>query len=190
MAELLIIALALSLDAFAVSVCEGLQMPSFSLKKALFIALLCASFQAAMPLLGYLLGKTAYSFIEPVDHWCIFIILSILGLRLFFSTENESCTITDTSLSTFAYCRRIILLAFATSLDACAIGIALLFMDYSIFEAIAVIGVVCALLSFAGVFLGASSKRYLCAKAHKIGGFVLIALGIKILLEHLGFLAW
>ena len=182
--ELFILAVGLSMDAFAVSVCKGLAMPKISVKKAGIVGLWFGGFQALMPALGYLLGYQFRDKITAIDHWIAFILLGIIGANMIKEACSGDCEKEDDSLDI----KTMFLLAVATSIDALAVGITFEFLHVQIVPAITFIGVTTFILSVIGVkignLFGAKYKSY----AEIAGGIVLILLGTKILLEHLGFL--
>ncbi len=183
--ELFLIACGLSMDAFAVSVCKGLSVRKASLSQSLVTGLWFGGFQAGMPLIGYLLGVSFSSLITNVDHWITFILLAIIGgnmIRESFSPE-ETC---DGSFSV----KTMLPLAVATSIDALAVGITFAFLQVSIVPAVSFIGVITFLLSAAGLKIGNVFGSRWRSKAEFLGGLVLILMGAKILLEHLGILSF
>ena len=183
--ELFLIACGLSMDAFAVSVCKGLSVRKASLSQSLVTGLWFGGFQAGMPLIGYLLGVSFSSLITNVDHWIAFILLAIIGgnmIRESFSPE-ETC---DGSFSV----KTMLPLAAATSIDALAVGITFAFLQVSIVPAVSFIGVITFLLSAAGLKIGNVFGSRWRSKAEFLGGLVLILMGAKILLEHLGILSF
>ena len=181
------LAIGLSMDAFAVSICKGLCMDRADNKKCAIVGLWFGGAQALMPLIGFLLGSAFSRFIEPVDHWVAFVLLGFLGvnmLRESLSKEDE-CESCDAS---FAF-KTMLVMAIATSIDALAVGITFaLLPNVNIFIAVGSIGVITFLFSAVGVkigaIFGAKNKKY----AEMAGGIVLILIGVKILLEHLGVL--
>ena len=184
--ELVITAVALAMDAFAVAVCKGLSLCRVKLKHMLITGIWFGGFQALMPLIGFLLGSTFEKYITPVDHWIAFALLGVLGVNMIkeaFSAE-EKC---DASLDF----KVMLTMAVATSIDALAVGITYaLLPGINIFIAIGSIGVITFLLSAVGVkigsIFGAKNKKY----AELLGGVVLVLMGTKILLEHLGFISF
>ena len=183
--ELFLIACGLSMDAFGVSVCKGLSVRQASLTQSLVTGLWFGGFQAGMPLIGYLLGVSFSSLITNVDHWIAFILLAIIGgnmIRESFSPE-ETC---DGSFSV----KTMLPLAVATSIDALAVGITFAFLQVSIVPAVSFIGVITFLLSAAGLKIGNVFGSRWRSKAEFLGGLVLILMGAKILLEHLGILSF
>ena len=181
--ELFIIAVGLSMDAFAVSVCKGLSVPRAKKSHLIITGLYFGGFQALMPLIGYLLGVNFRHMITSVDHWIAFILLALIGVNMIREAREESEEL-DASFSVKA----MLPLAIATSIDALADGITFAFLHVQIVPAITFIGVTTFILSVIGVkignLFGAKYKSY----AEIAGGIVLILLGTKILLEHLGFL--
>lgn len=186
--ELLLVGVGLSMDAFAVSICKGLCMKRMNMRQAVVIALFFGGFQALMPLVGWALGTQFEQFITPVDHWIAFVLLAIIGGKMLWDSfhgddEDLSCP-SDGKLDI----RELIMLAIATSIDALAVGITFAFLSVDIVPAVALIGITTFALSFVGVAVGHRfGTRY--EKAATItGGIVLILIGLKILLEHLGFI--
>lgn len=187
--ELALIGVGLSMDAFAVSICKGLGMKRLRLGQALVIALFFGGFQALMPLLGWFLGSGFQSFIEPVDHWIAFALLAFIGAKMlwdaFHDDEEEDAAAENARLDL----KELVMLAIATSIDALAVGISFAFLRVDIVPAVAHIGVITFALSFVGVAVGHAFGSRFEKPATIIGGIVLIAIGLKILLEHLGILA-
>ena len=182
--ELFLIAVGLSMDAFAVSVCKGLSTQTLQRRHYLIVGAWFGGFQALMPTLGYLLGSTFEQYITSVDHWVAFILLSVIGgnmLKEAFSKDEET---TDASFAP----RVMLLLAVATSIDALAVGITFALLDTPIIEAIVIIGCTTFVLSIVGVIVGNFFGTRYKKKAEIIGGIILILIGLKILLEHLGIL--
>jgi putative Mn2+ efflux pump MntP len=183
--ELVMIAVGLSMDAFAVSLCKGLCMKKLRYGHAAVIALFFGGFQMMMPLLGWLLGKQFEALITPVDHWVAFALLGYIGGRMIWEAArgkpDEACTV-DEKLDY----RELFLLAIATSIDALAVGITFAFLQTPILFAVAEIGVITFVLSFAGVLIGHRFGTRFKRKAEFGGGAVLILIGVKILLDHLG----
>ncbi len=178
------LAVGLSMDAFAVAVCKGLAMQKVTLKKALLVGVWFGGFQAGMPLLGYFLGVQFKESITSIDHWIAFILLGLIGanmIREALSKEEEEA---DGSLDV----KTMFLLAVATSIDALAIGVTFAFLKVSIVPAVSFIGVITFLLSSVGVKVGSVAGAKYKSKAELAGGIILILLGLKILLEHLGIL--
>ena len=173
--ELFLIAVGLSMDAFAVSVCKGLAMPKCTFKKAAIVGLWFGGFQALMPAIGYVLGAQFQETIASIDHWIAFVLLALIGGNMIHEALDNDEEEADASLDV----KPMFLLAVATSIDALAIGIT---------PAVCFIGIVTFIISFAGVKIGNVFGARYKNKAEIVGGVILILLGLKILLEHLGFL--
>ena len=188
--ELFLIGVGLSMDAFAVSICKGLGMKRLNMKQALVIGLFFGGFQALMPLIGWALGTQLADFITPIDHWIAFILLVLIGGKMLFDAfrggdEEEAVDPKDARLDL----KELLMLAIATSIDALAVGITFAFLGVNIVWAIAVIGVTTFVLSVVGVAVGHAFGARYEKGATIVGGVVLILIGCKILLEHLGFIA-
>lgn len=182
--ELFLIAVGLSMDAFAVSVCKGLAMPKCTFKKAAIVGLWFGGFQALMPAIGYILGAQFQEAIASIDHWIAFVLLALIGGNMIHEALDNDEEEADASLDVKA----MFLLAVATSIDALAIGITFAFLKVNIIPAVCFIGIVTFIISFAGVKIGNVFGARYKNKAEIVGGVILILLGLKILLEHLGFL--
>lgn len=182
--ELFLIAVGLSMDAFAVSVCKGLAMPKCTFKKAAIVGLWFGGFQALMPAIGYILGAQFQEAIASIDHWIAFVLLALIGGNMIHEALDNDEEEADASLDV----KNMFLLAVATSIDALAIGITFAFLKVSIIPAVCFIGIVTFIISFAGVKIGNVFGARYKNKAEIVGGVILILLGLKILLEHLGFL--
>lgn len=182
--ELFLIAVGLSMDAFAVSVCKGLAMPKCTFKKAAIVGLWFGGFQALMPAIGYVLGAQFQETIASIDHWIAFVLLALIGGNMIHEALDNDEEEADASLDV----KTMFLLAVATSIDALAIGITFAFLKVNIIPAICFIGIVTFIISFAGVKIGNVFGARYKNKAEIVGGIILILLGLKILLEHLGFL--
>lgn len=182
--ELFVLAVGLSMDAFAVSVCKGLAMARCDVKKAMACGIWFGGFQALMPAIGYVLGRQFVDYITAIDHWIAFVLLAFIGgnmIREAVSGEEEE---TDDSLDI----KTMFLLAVATSIDALAVGVTYAFLQVQIVPAVTFIGVITFSLSVAGVKIGNVFGLKYKSKAEITGGVILILMGTKILLEHLGFL--
>ena len=182
MLQIFLIAVSLAMDAFAVSVSTGIAVPGFGPKQAARIGLWCGFFQFAMPLAGWALGTSVKTYIEAVDHWIAFGLLAFIGgnmIREALSGEGEEEAITDLSV------KRLFLLALATSIDALAVGVSLAFVEGNILLSAAVIGVVAFALAMLGGLLGHRLGQLFQKRATLAGGLVLVAIGVKILAEHL-----
>lgn len=185
--ELLLIAVGLSMDAFAVSICHGLSMTKASLKKALVIGLYFGIFQALMPLIGYLIGAQFADLIEDYDHWVSFVLLTLIGVKMIAESlekENQPDTCAEKKEVSLTPVK-MLPLAVATSIDALAVGISFAFMQIQIVSAVTLIGITTLVLSVAGVKIGNLFGTRFKSKAELAGGLILILLGVKILLEHL-----
>ena len=182
--ELFLIAVGLSMDAFAVSVCKGLAMPKCTFKKATIVGLWFGGFQALMPAIGYVLGAQFQEAIASIDHWIAFVLLALIGGNMIHEALDNDEEEADASLDV----KTMFLLAVATSIDALAIGITFAFLKVNIIPAVCFIGIVTFIISFAGVKIGNVFGARYKNKAEIVGGIILILLGLKILLEHLGFL--
>jgi len=178
--ELFLIAVGLSMDAFAVSVCKGLSVSKVSKKHMLTVGLYFGGFQGIMPLIGYLLGSRFQTLIVSIDHWIAFILLGVIGFNMIReSREDAECL--DCS---FGF-RAMLPLAIATSIDALAVGITFAFLQVNIIPAVSFIGVITFLLSMVGIRLGNIFGAKYKSVAEIAGGIVLILMGTKILIEHL-----
>lgn len=182
-AELLIIAVGVSMDAFAVSICKGLSVQNIRPKHAMITAAWFGGFQALMPLLGYFLGVSFAGFVTSVDHWIAFILLGIIGgnmIKESFHREENCCVDPDFSS------RTMLGMAIATSIDALAIGVTFAFLGVNIWSAVLFIGLTTALFSGTGVYIGNIFGNRYKSKAEFAGGFILVVMGVKILLDHTG----
>ena len=180
--ELIIIGFGLAMDAFAVSVGKGLTLDRVEPRHALKAGVWFGGFQALMPIIGYLLGQSFSSIVVSIDHWIAFGLLVLIGLNMIREAiwgEEES---QDSNFGV----RHMLIMAVATSIDALAVGISMAFLGINIWLAAAIIGVITFLLSASGIYLGRTVGGKLGDKAGILGGIVLIAIGIKILVEHLG----
>ena len=183
--DLLLIAIALSMDAFAVAVCKGLSVQKVKIKNYVSVGAWFGGFQALMPFIGYLLGSAFEKYIISIDHWIAFILLSLIGINMIkeaFSKEEEAC-------SSFAV-RDMFPLAVATSIDALAIGVTFaLLPNVNIGVAITFIGITTFIISVFGIKIGNIFGVRYKSKAEIAGGIILILMGIKILLEHLNIIS-
>ncbi len=185
-AELLLLAVGLSMDAFAVSICKGLSMKRATLGAQAICGAWFGGFQALMPLLGFFLGTLFADAIEAFDHWVAFGLLALIGINMLKEAFSCECEQHDEDLSVKA----MLVMAVATSIDALAVGISLAMAgDVNILLAVLLIGVTTFALSALGVKLGNVFGSRYEKKAQIAGGSILILLGLKILLEHLGVLA-
>ncbi|THA16473.1 manganese efflux pump MntP family protein [Rodentibacter pneumotropicus] len=176
-----IIALGLSMDAFAVSISKGLAMRSFRWKQAVIIALCFGCFQAIMPLIGYVLGSQFSKIIQEWDHWFAFILLLLIGANMIREgfTEEEREPVSE-----IINVKRLLSLGLATSVDVLAVGISFAFLHVNIIQAVWIIGITTFVISFIGVKSGHFLGRKFKSKAEIFGGLVIIIMGIKILFEH------
>ena len=185
--ELLLLAIGVSMDAFAVSVCKGLSMNKSGLKESAVCGAWFGGFQALMPLIGFFLGTLFADAIEAFDHWVAFGLLAVIGINMLkeaFSKEEEGCCGCDLSFKTM------LVMAIATSIDALAVGISLAMAgNVNIWLSILLIGITTFAFSGLGVKIGNVFGSRFEKKAQIAGGAILILLGLKILLEHLGVLA-
>ena len=182
---ILTLAIGLSMDAFAVAICKGLAMKKASFKKMAIVGLWFGGFQGLMPVIGYLLGARFQSRITAIDHWIAFVLLGLIGANMIKEALSKEEEHANDSLAFGT----MFLLAVATSIDALAVGITFAFLKVNITIAAATIGITTFFLSMAGVKVGNVFGVKYKAKAELAGGIILIFLGIKILLEHLGILA-
>ncbi len=185
--EILMIAVALSMDAFAVSICKGLNMRRINMVHLFVIGLFFGSFQALMPLIGWLLGRQFEQYITSFDHWISFGLLAFLGIRMIIEALGEDDEQSDEICEKLDI-KEIFLLAIATSIDALAAGITFAFLNVNIIFSVSVIGVITFAISLVGVIIGGKFGARFKSKAEISGGIILIIIGLKILLEHLGIL--
>lgn len=189
--ELFLIGVGLSMDAFAVSICKGLGMKRLNMGQALVIGLFFGGFQALMPFIGWALGSQFQDLISPIDHWVAFILLAIIGGKMLVEAirggDEESA---DEPADAKLDLKELFVLAVATSIDALAVGITFAFLGVNIVEAISIIGATTFVLSVAGVAVGHAFGARYERGATIVGGVVLILIGCKILLEHLGVIAF
>lgn len=179
--SLFLIAVGLSMDAFAVSVCKGLATPKYKLKYSMICGAWFGGFQALMPAVGYLLGVNFKKYITAIDHWIAFVLLALIGFNMIREALKNDDESADPSFSA----KSMSLLAVATSIDALAIGITFAFLDVNIVAAVLFIGVCTFVISAAGVKIGSAFGTRFKSKAEIAGGAILIILGLRILVEHL-----
>lgn len=181
--EIILIAVSLSMDAFAVSICNGLSMRKVHYRNAFITALFFGGFQALMPLLGWLLGKQFEGYIMNYGHWFAFILLGFIGGKMIFDAvrgsveSGESCERLDVL--------KLLVMAIATSMDALAVGVTFAFLKTPIIKAALIIGIITFTISFLGVIIGNRFGKRFKRKAEIAGGVLLILIGAKILFEHI-----
>lgn len=180
--DIFLIGVALSMDAFAVSICKGLSVKKVSSKHVLTVGVYFGGFQALMPTVGFLLGYKFESFITSIDHWIAFILLALIGGNMIREALGKDDEHENDDFSVKA----MLPLAVATSIDALAVGISFAFLDVDIVQAALLIGITTFVLSGVGIFVGNIFGSKYKSKAELLGGAVLILIGLKILLEHLG----
>lgn len=188
--ELILIAVSLSMDAFAVSMCKGLGMKKLNYAHGLVISLFFGVFQAVMPLIGWFLGKQFERYIVSVDHWIAFGLLGYIGGRMVWDAFHDKEIEEDCALESGLDYKELFILAIATSIDALAVGVTFAFLQMPIVPAVLLIGCITFGLSFLGVWLGNTVGIRFKKKAEIAGGVVLILIGLKILLEHMGIIAF
>ena len=181
--ELLILAIGLSMDAFAVSICKGLSVQKLLPRHLVICGLYFGGFQALMPLLGWLLGVRFQAMIANVDHWIAFILLGTIGFNMIRESRSGDEEIPDPDFGL----KSMLALALATSIDALAVGVTFAFLEVRILPAIILIGLTTFLCSGAGVKIGNLFGLKYKSRAELLGGVVLIGIGLKILIEHLFF---
>ncbi len=179
--ELFVLAVGLSMDAFAVAICKGLALGRSSLRSSALVGLWFGFFQALMPLIGYFVGLQLSGLIQSFDHWVAFVLLAAIGASMIVESRTKDEESESPSLSAKA----MFPLAVATSIDALASGIALAAVDGNIYWAVSFIGIITFILSAFGVKLGSIAGDRYKSKAELAGGIILIAIGLKILVEHL-----
>ena len=182
--EIIFIAIGLAMDAFAVSICKGLAIKKIKIRNSIIVGTYFGMFQAIMPLIGYMLGNSFRNFVTNIDHWIIFLLLGIIGIKMIVDSFEENNEKSDSSIEL----KTMLLLALATSIDALAVGITFSFFKLNIFYVVSIIGIITFLLSAIGVKIGNKFGNKLQNKAEIFGGIILILIGIKILLEHLNIL--
>ena len=180
--ELFVIAVGLSMDACAVSICKGLSVGKVHSSHALTCGGYFGLFQGMMPLLGWLLGVRFQSIIVSIDHWIAFALLGLIGLNMIRESREEEVDCLDCSFSF----RAMLPLAIATSIDALAVGVTFAFLKVDIIPAVAFIGIVTFTLSSLGTWVGGMFGARFKSKAEFVGGAILMLMGTRILLTHLG----
>ncbi len=182
--ELLAVAVGLSMDAFAVSICKGLSVSKVNGKHMLTVGLYFGGFQALMPYLGYCLGSSFSELVSEVDHWIAFILLGFIGVNMIRESLDKEEVCPEGSMGVKA----MFPLAVATSIDALAVGVTFAFLQVNIVLAAGLIGVITFAMSAIGVKVGNIFGARYKSRAELVGGIILVLLGVRILLEHLGIL--
>ena len=180
--EIILLAIGLSMDAFAVAICKGLAMEKVSIKKVAIVGAWFGGFQALMPLIGFLLGVSFKDYIVAIDHWISFVLLGLIGFNMIKESLSKD---EDEENSSLAF-KLMLVLAVATSIDALAVGVTFAFLQVNVILAVIIIGITTFILSSIGVKIGNVFGARYKSKAEFTGGLILILLGVKILLEHLG----
>lgn len=176
-----LLAIGLSFDSFAVSVCSGLNLPQIRFIQAAKIAIFLALFQALMPLVGWLVGNSIKSLIEPVDHWIAFGLLSLIGGKMIIESFIDS---EQREIKNPLHIKVILLLSLATSIDALAVGFSFATLLEKILIAVIIIGSVTFIASMLGILLGKKTGPKINKYAEIIGGVILVGIGAKIMIEH------
>ena len=189
--EFLLLGVGLAMDAFAVSICKGLAMRKVNKKQAVIIALFFGCFQEIMPVIGWLLCKGFQTYIEAFDHWIAFALLAFIGVKMIIETlrEKEDDVVIE-EMDPPLDMKEMLMLAIATSIDALAVGISLAALDRPIVESAAIIGVVTFVISIIGVYIGKFFGNRYKKRAELTGGIILVLIGVKILCEHMGWIAF
>ncbi len=182
--ELFIIAVGLSMDAFAVSICKGLSVRELRPRHAITCGVYFGGFQSLMPLIGWLLGVRFQSLITSIDHWIAFVLLGLIGINMIRESRGQD----EDGVSDSFHFAAMLPLAVATSIDALAVGVTFAFLQVNIVPAVCFIGATTFMLSCIGVKIGHVFGLKYKSRAELFGGCVLVLMGVKILLEHLGFL--
>lgn len=180
--EIILIALGLSFDTFAVSVSTGLLKNSIKFWQGVKIALILAFFQALMPLIGWLGGTQVANYISRFDHWIAFVLLSIIGIKMIIESFKPE---EDKKINPLLF-RVAVLMGLATSIDALVVGVSLAFFEIKIIQSIIIIGTITFLAAMIGMLIGKNANGRLGKKVEIIGGLILIGIGLKILIEHIG----
>ena len=179
--EIIIIAIGLAMDAFAVSICKGLSVGRIRARHAVSVGAWFGGFQALMPLLGYALGISFASIVENIDHWIAFILLGIIGFNMIREAlSDDECEAMHPDFSA----RSMLMMAIATSIDALAVGVSFAFLHIDIWSAAAIIGVTTFILSVVGLRIGNIFGCRYKSKAELAGGAILMIMGVKIVVEH------
>ena len=184
--EILLIGVGLSMDAFAVALSKGLSMRKLNMKAGILIAVFFGFFQAFMPFVGWLVCRNFEKYITRVDHWIVFVLLGFIGIKMIVDAIKEFKKEEKEEKDGQIRIGELFLLAIATSIDALAVGISFAFLNINIWSSITIIGITTLILSFIGVLIGCKFGARFQTKAQIAGGIILILVGVKILLEHLG----
>ena len=185
---LFLLGVGLAMDAFAVAICKGLSMKKVKTKNAIIVGLFFGGFQAFMPFLGWLLGSQFEQYIVSVDHWIAFGLLGIIGGKMLYEAikGEEECDHEHSIKEEILDIKELFILAIATSIDALAVGITFAFLKYPVGLSVTIIGITTFVISVAGVYIGNFFGEKFKKKAEIAGGIILVGIGVKILLEHLG----
>lgn len=185
---LFLLGVGLAMDAFAVAICMGLSMKKVKTKNAIIVGLFFGGFQAFMPFLGWLLGSQFEQYIVSVDHWIAFGLLGIIGGKMLYEAikGEEECDHDHSIKEEILDIKELFILAIATSIDALAVGITFAFLKYPVGLSVTIIGITTFVISVAGVYIGNFFGEKFKKKAEIAGGIILVGIGVKILLEHLG----
>ena len=179
--EIILLAIGVAMDAFAASICKGIPLKKVAPKHAMLTAIWFGGFQALLPLIGYYLGASFSDFVSSIDHWIAFLLLGIIGVNMLReSFQKDECCSDKSDFSV----RAMFPVALATSIDAMAVGVSLSFMDVNIWMAVLAIGIITAMFSGAGVYIGNMFGNRYKSKAEMTGGLILVVMGVRILLEH------
>lgn len=196
--ELFLTAIGVAMDAFAVAISKGLSLKKTSFKSSIIVGLYFGIFQAVMPFIGYLLGVQFQDKITVIDHWIALVLLGIIGFNMIKESRKETGEASDEIAMDVTYeitdnrldFKTMFFLAIATSIDALAVGVTFAFLKVNIVPAVSFIGIVTFVFSFIGVKIGNIFGRRFKSKAESVGGLILIGMGVKILLEHLGIISF
>lgn len=183
--EIILIALSLSMDAFAVSISSGGTMKSLNLKNAFKMAFFFGGFQALMPTIGYFAGLSILSYISSFDHWIAFGILCAIGIKMIYEAYKLKEIETEKDKPCPFKTYNLLILSIATSIDALSIGLTFSFIKNSLISTVFIIGAITFLMSLAGIKIGYAGRHFFENKMEFIGGIILILLGFKILIQHL-----
>ena len=191
--ELVLIAIGLAMDAFAVSICKGLTLKKLQPDKAILCGLYFGGFQALMPIIGYFLGYGFRDYIEAYDHWIAFVLLAAIGISTIRGAQGEEESEADIDQDSNLYSdnfslKSMLPLAVATSIDALAVGVSFAFLKVNIWKAAGLIGIITFVIAMLGVKIGQTFGFRFKKKAELAGGIILILIGFKILVDHLGIL--